>query len=116
MLVLLRSTASAFLLHNILPIYSASTLRRQLVAFALATSRKGVSEVEDERTYCERCNENFDDEGFDYRFDYPVCLGCAEKYCVGCHKGDSEPATHQLIPQGAKCCVCAECPNLTCAD
>jgi len=66
-------------------------------------------------TYCERCNENFDNEGFDHRFDFPICLTCADKYCIGCHKGDSEPATHQLFPQGNKCCECAECPNLTCA-
>ena len=72
--------------------------------------------MEDERTYCERCYENFDDDGFDYRFDYPVCLACAEKYCVNCHKGDSEPATHQLIPQGAKCCECAECSDLICGS
>jgi len=65
--------------------------------------------MEDERTYCERCNENFDEDGFDYRFEYPVCLGCADKYCVNCSYGDSTPATHILIPQGPKCCYDAEC-------
>jgi hypothetical protein len=32
----------------------------------------------DERTYCEVCCTNFDDDGFDYRFDYPICHSCVE--------------------------------------
>jgi len=27
-------------------------------------------------TYCEVCSENLDDEAFDYRFDFPICLNC----------------------------------------
>jgi len=27
----------------------------------------------DERTYCVICTKNFDDDGFDYRFDSPIC-------------------------------------------
>lgn len=34
---------------------------------------------EDDRTYCEDCEQNFDDEGFDYRFDIPICLPCGAK-------------------------------------
>ena len=33
--------------------------------------------TEDTRTYCEECYKNFDDDGFDYRFDRPVCHECA---------------------------------------
>lgn len=33
-----------------------------------------------EETYCEVCLENFtDDNDFNHRFDYPVCLTCADK-------------------------------------
>jgi len=28
-------------------------------------------------TYCGICLVNYDDDGFDYRFDEPVCLTCA---------------------------------------
>jgi hypothetical protein len=31
----------------------------------------------DERTYCEVCEVNFDEDGFDYRFECPICLECA---------------------------------------
>ncbi len=30
-------------------------------------------------TYCTICNQNFDDEQFNYFFDYPVCLECADE-------------------------------------
>ncbi len=32
-----------------------------------------------EMTYCEECEENFEEEKFDYRFDRPVCQDCAEQ-------------------------------------
>jgi hypothetical protein len=33
-----------------------------------------------EVTYCEVCLTNFtDDDDFNHRFDYPVCLSCADK-------------------------------------
>jgi formylmethanofuran dehydrogenase subunit E len=36
--------------------------------------------VMNEVTYCEVCLENFtDDDDFNHRFDYPVCLSCADK-------------------------------------
>jgi hypothetical protein len=38
-----------------------------------------VSEVI-ELTYCERCASSLDDEGFDYRFEYPICFKCVYKY------------------------------------
>jgi hypothetical protein len=54
--------------------------------------------MEDERTYCEKCKNNFDDDGFDYRLDYPVCLDCAQEFptCVNCDEvfddhGSSSP-------------------------
>jgi len=31
-----------------------------------------------EKTYCGICLVNYDDDGFDYRFDEPVCLKCSE--------------------------------------
>lgn len=37
-----------------------------------------MANTEDERTYCEVCFENFDDDGFDYRFDTPICHKCGE--------------------------------------
>ena len=69
-------------------------------------------------TKCNWCGAEWD---YDETLD--ICLTCNQMdylmdikaYCVGCHKGDSEPATHQLVPQGNKCCECAECPNLTCS-
>ncbi len=33
-----------------------------------------------EQTYCVRCFENYDDDGFDYRFDEPTCNKCVELY------------------------------------
>ena len=36
-----------------------------------------TKDIIDERTYCEECFENFDEDGFDYRFERPVCLKCA---------------------------------------
>jgi hypothetical protein len=35
---------------------------------------------QDERTYCQECAGNYDDDGFDYRFEYPVCRRCVELY------------------------------------
>lgn len=32
-----------------------------------------------DKTYCEECYENFDDDGFDYRFDFPVCCNCVRE-------------------------------------
>ena len=29
-----------------------------------------------EKTYCENCLENLDDDEFDYRYDFPICLDC----------------------------------------
>lgn len=31
---------------------------------------------EDQRTYCVVCANNYDDDGFDYRFDSPICHQC----------------------------------------
>ena len=33
----------------------------------------------DERTYCVICTKNFDDDGFDYRFDSPICHECVDE-------------------------------------
>jgi hypothetical protein len=30
-------------------------------------------------TYCTICYQNFEDEQFNYLFDYPVCLECADE-------------------------------------
>jgi hypothetical protein len=30
-------------------------------------------------TYCEICFRNLDDEQFNYLFEYPVCLECADE-------------------------------------
>lgn len=30
-------------------------------------------------TYCEVCLTNLEDEGFDYRFDFPICHECVVK-------------------------------------
>lgn len=30
----------------------------------------------DDLTYCVYCEENFEDEKFDYRFNLPTCLDC----------------------------------------
>jgi recombinational DNA repair protein (RecF pathway) len=47
---------------------------------AIPNKRRGkVSEVR-ELTYCERCASSLDDEGFDYRFEYPICFKCVYKY------------------------------------
>lgn len=37
-------------------------------------------------TYCEKCLKNYDDDGFDYRFDQPICLDCGSEYpmCNNC--------------------------------
>lgn len=37
-----------------------------------------MAEEEDQRTYCEICNKNFDEQAFDYRFDRPICFECGE--------------------------------------
>lgn len=42
--------------------------------------------IEDERTYCQKCNNNYGYDEFDYRFDYPVCHKCVRK--------------NQLTPEG----------------
>ena len=36
--------------------------------------------MEDERPYCSDCYENLDDDGFDYRYEYPLCLDCGAKH------------------------------------
>jgi len=33
----------------------------------------------DDLTYCEECLENLDEDLFDYRFERPVCLECAQE-------------------------------------
>ena len=33
-----------------------------------------------ELTYCEKCTTSLDDEGFDYRFEYPICFKCVYRY------------------------------------
>ena len=33
----------------------------------------------DERTYCVICTKNFDDDGFDYRFESPICHECVDE-------------------------------------
>ena len=35
--------------------------------------------MSNELTYCEECENNLEDDKFDYRFDRPVCLECVEK-------------------------------------
>lgn len=35
--------------------------------------------MSDERTYCTICTNNFDDDGFDYRFDFPICHECVDE-------------------------------------
>lgn len=46
-------------------------------------TRGKVGLVMSEETYCEVCLENFtDDNDFNHRFDYPVCLSCADKMVV----------------------------------
>ena len=30
-------------------------------------------------TYCEVCCDNYEDEGFDYRFDFPICHNCVRE-------------------------------------
>ena len=30
-------------------------------------------------TYCEVCLTNLEDEGFDYRFDFPICHNCVRE-------------------------------------
>ena len=43
-------------------------------------TRGEVGMVMSEVTYCEVCLTNFtDDNDFNHRFDYPVCLSCADK-------------------------------------
>lgn len=31
-------------------------------------------------TYCEGCLTNMEDDFFDFRFEYPICLTCAPMY------------------------------------
>lgn len=31
-------------------------------------------------TYCEHCLINMEDDFFDFRFEYPICLNCAPMY------------------------------------
>ena len=33
-----------------------------------------------ELTYCESCLVNMEDDFFDFRFEYPICLTCAPMY------------------------------------
>ena len=44
--------------------------------------------TEDERTYCEKCLKSYDDDGFDYRFDSPICHDCGSEYptCLNCEE------------------------------
>jgi Zn finger protein HypA/HybF involved in hydrogenase expression len=57
--------------------------------------------AEDERTYCEKCHQNFDDDGFDYRFDFPVCLTCASDFpeCNNCGEVFDDRGSWSLICQ-----------------
>lgn len=32
--------------------------------------------MDDDLTYCDNCLETITDEGFDYRFEYPICHKC----------------------------------------
>lgn len=44
-----------------------------------------------DETYCEICNTNYgeqDPNGFDYRFDTPVCFDCVEKYQLDPNESD----------------------------
>jgi formylmethanofuran dehydrogenase subunit E len=34
--------------------------------------------MNDELIYCEKCFENLEDDLFDYRFERPICLMCAD--------------------------------------
>jgi hypothetical protein len=41
------------------------------------------NEMLNDDPYCDLCATNYDEQdpnGFDYRFDYPVCMKCVEKY------------------------------------
>ena len=40
-------------------------------------------------TYCENCLENFDDEGFDYRFEFPICHQCVNALRLEPTEGDN---------------------------
>ena len=40
-------------------------------------------------TYCEECLGNFEDERFDYRFERPICLSCAEDLPCDDHEYDN---------------------------
>jgi hypothetical protein len=31
-------------------------------------------------TYCENCQINMEDDFFDFRFEYPICLTCSPMY------------------------------------
>jgi hypothetical protein len=31
-------------------------------------------------TYCENCQVNMEDDFFDFRFEYPICLTCSPLY------------------------------------
>jgi hypothetical protein len=33
-------------------------------------------------TYCEECSVNMEDDFFDFRFDYPICLTCSPMYAL----------------------------------
>lgn len=39
----------------------------------------------EDTTYCEMCTKNYEEQdpnGFDYRFDYPVCITCVDNYAL----------------------------------
>ena len=51
-------------------------------------------EDEDERGYCSDCFTNLDDDEYDYRYEYPLCLKCGanheDELSEGVLNGDPE--------------------------
>jgi len=38
------------------------------------------SKVMNDLTYCENCQINMQDDFYDFRFEYPICLTCSPLY------------------------------------
>jgi len=60
-----------------------------------------------EVTYCEVCLTNFtDDNDFNHRFDYPVCLSCADKVnCIICKNPKDTFSTEWEYQQCQQCSI-----------
>ena len=48
---------------------------------------------EDERGYCSDCFTNLNDDEYDYRYDYPLCMKCGENH-------ENELSEDQLTGEG----------------